>query len=93
MGPYTFTADFLNEDAFNSGYALRFSLSPGGVRACPLPSSASQVIEAGATSLLETGEYVRPSNVSAGQCRTYKLEILNPLGHVVDMQYVFIDNI
>lgn len=93
MGPYTFTADFSNEDAFNSGYALRFSISPGGLGACPLPSSASQVIEAAATSLLQTGEYVRASNVSAGQCRTYKIEVLNPLGHVVDMQYVSINNI
>lgn len=92
-GPYTFTAEFLNKNAFDFGYLLRFSESEPAVGACPPPASATLVIPSTAANLLENGVATRSANVPAGECRTYKIEVRDASGAVLDMQFVSVSNI
>ena len=92
-GPYTFTAEFLNKDAFNFGYQLRFSESEPAVGACPPPASASLVIPSIATGLLANGTANRASVIPDGECRTFKIEVRGLSNEVLDMQYVSVSNI
>lgn len=93
VGPYTFSADFLDKGSFGYGYSLRLFRSAQVSGSCPPPELASTPMLDIAQSLLNNGVGVYDYSLGANSCSTFRLDIVNDLGDVVDTQNVNISNV
>lgn len=91
-GPYTFTIDLYDGQLIDG---VRFGLEARTVNAagrCEIPDGANNVPVANA--LLDTGIYVRSSEVSEGNCFTLKVDVVDlATSEVISTKTANIDNV
>lgn len=91
--PYTFTADFLNKESFDFGYVLEFWRNESTFQTCAPPEAATTAVPSAAESLLKDDVYQRQVPVTEDRCQTFRLDIRDSLGNVIDTQSVTISNV
>lgn len=91
-GPYTMTIDLVNKSLIDDvQYALEARLQDS-VGSCVVPGGPDVPVVSSA--LLNNGFYVRTPTVQAGNCVTYKVDIVDlATSAVISTQSVSIDNV
>ena len=93
--PYLFEAEILNSVGIDWGLYTAHLYADVATGSCPAPRTQGTDQQAAAMSLVNTGEYLLPSNsVPSGDCRVYNFVIREVAsGDIVASSDVSIDNV